>query len=314
MDKELEERKKAAAAKLAKEREERIKKRRFPMDDLKLITEDKELGVKRPSEIARPPFLPFALQSLLPHDERSTTKKSTPGSVVTACSTTMSSGSRGLFSDVLQIYQFFVGDFGYAQMFEGTVPNFTLKQLLYAVNEVSIGNTRKACVVPPLISHLFVTALSALTSPKADDWVSGDDSDHTKWESLKSNLSKINKSLCETSWGEILICYMNVMETFFTSDASTTPNALPGYSVSMEMVSDDEDAEMESREESESGLPSGYGSYVGPVGCALHRGYSKLLRHDPWHLHADELIAALRALTDDILAMKPALAKEVSER
>ena len=303
------------AAKLAQEREDRIKKRRFPMDDLKLIAEDKELAVKRPADVTRPTFLPFVLQSLLPHDARPKTKKATPGSVANACSATISSGSRGLISDVMQVYHFFVGDIGYARMFAGSVPEFSLKQLLYAVNEVVTGNARKSRTVPPLISHLFVTALSVVSSPTAEDWVSDDDTDHSKWESLKSDLAKLHTSLSVTSWGETLVCYVNAMESFFTSEATVGENALPGYLISMEDndYDDDEDVEMQSQGE-ETELPSGYGAYIGISGCALHKGYHKLFRQDPWHLPADELMALLRALTDDILAMKPSMTKDISER
>jgi len=54
---------------LKKQRAERIKKRKFPMDDIKLIEEDKELNVKRPSGINKSPFLPYALTYVMPHDE-----------------------------------------------------------------------------------------------------------------------------------------------------------------------------------------------------------------------------------------------------
>ena len=308
---EANERKREALAKKAKEIEDRIKKRRFPMEDLKLIVEDKELGVKRPVDIARPPFLPFVLQSLLSHDERPKTKKSTPGSMVNACSTTVSAGSRGLISDVLQLYHFFVGDVGYARMELGIVPKFTLKQLLHAVNEIVSGNARKSRAVPPLISQMFLASLSILTSPKADDWVSDDGTNLSKSESLKTDLTKLKQSLSAASWPETLMCYMNAMQNFYTSDATRGNNAWPGMPVIME---DGDDDDMALEEEIENDLPSGYGAYVGPLGCPLNRGYIKLQRHDPWHLSADELIAALRALTDDIIAMKPSMMKEMDDR
>ncbi len=315
MEKEELERKKEAMAKKAKELEEKLKKRRFPMEDLELIAEDKELGVKRPAHVTRSPYMPFALQSILPHDIRPTTKKTTPGTVVNACTATLASGSRGLMSDLLQVYHFFVGDVGYARMNEGTVPIFTLKQLLYAVNEVVNGNARKSRVVPPLISHLFVTVLMILLSPTAEDWVMDSESDHSNWDSLKADLVKLKASLSVESWGEVLSCYVHAMENFYTSGATSENNALPGFPVSMGLVEEDEnDADMMSQEGDDEDRASGYGAYVGPDGCPTAKGYQKLLRQDPWYLSADELISLLRMLTDDVLVMKPSMSKEMAER
>jgi len=307
-------RKKEAEAKEAKERDDRLKRRRFPMDDLELIAEDKELGVKKPADVTKSPFLPFVLQSLEPHDTRSTTKKSTPGGIISSCSTTVSSGSRGLISDVLQVYHFFVGDIGYARMVEGLIPKFSLRQLLYAVNEIVCGNAKKSKAIPPLICRLFVAVLTVLTSPKAEDWVSDDEACRSKFESLKTDLRKLKQSLSASSWSETLVSYMDVMERFYTSDASKGSNTWAGYSVVMEFSEEDDNADQVSQEDIESDLPSGYGGYVGPSGSALNRAFMRLKRHDPWHLQADELIATLRSLTDDILAMKPDMAKQMDDR
>lgn len=309
-------RKREAEAKEAKERDDRLKRRRFPMDDLELIAEDKELGVKKPADVTKQPFLPFVLQSLVPHDARSTTKKSTPGGIISSCSTTVSSGSRGLISDLLQVYHFFVGDIGYVRMVEGLVPKFSLKQLLYAVNEIVCGNAKKSRAVPPLICRLFLAALSVLTSPKAEDWVSDDDETmRSKFDSLKTDLTKLKHSLSASSWSETLVSYMDIMEKFYTCDASKGSNTWAGYPVVMECSEDDdENADHVSQEESENDLPSGYGGYVGPTGCALNRAFLRLTRYDPWHLQADELISALRSLTDDILAIKPEMAKQMDDR
>jgi hypothetical protein len=150
-----------------------------------------------------------------------------------------------------------------------------------------------------------------LTSAKVEDWVSDDGTNHSKWESLKTDLTKLKQSLSAASWPETLVCYMNAMQRFHTSDATRGNNAWPGIPIIM--GGDDDDAMM-SEDETESDLPNGYGGYVGPLGCSLNRGYIKLQRHDSWYLSADELIAALRALTDDIFAMKPSLSREMEER
>ena len=83
------ERKKRIAMEIAHKRAERIRKRKFPMDDLKLIEEDKELNVKLPEGLKKPPnYIPYALSSVIPHSQRPTTKKGTPASVINLCTTT----------------------------------------------------------------------------------------------------------------------------------------------------------------------------------------------------------------------------------
>ena len=98
---------------------ERIRKRKFPMDDLKLIVEDKELNVKPPHGICSLPFLPFSLSQAY-SENQPFTKKVTPKSIINSCTNTLSSGSRGLISDVLQVYHFFRGDVGYGKTYDTT--------------------------------------------------------------------------------------------------------------------------------------------------------------------------------------------------
>lgn len=294
--------------------EDILKKRRFPVDDLVLIAEDKELGVKKPADIGKAPFLPFALHSLLPHDVRPRNKKTTAQSVVTACSTecdtgSSGSGSRGLVSDLIQVYHFFRGDFNYSRLFDKALPEFSLKHLLHASNEIVLGNSKRSRVVPPLISYLFVLALNILTTPTSEDWVSSDSSDEDRrnFDSLKADCTKLNHGLTDCSWGETLLCYIHAMENFFTTKASVDQNALPGHCITMEddvgSFATDDDI-----------LPSGYFGYLGPADGSMRKAYQKLMRQDPWYLTAEELISLLRSLCDDILAMKIDLAQEVAER
>jgi len=333
-EKEEAERKKKVAEAKAKEVADRIKKRRFPMDDLALIAEDKELGVKRPADVTKQPSIPYTMTSLIPFDERPTTRKSTPASIVNACSATMSSGNRGIISDLLQVYHFFRGDVGYSRKYPLTTPDFNFKQLLYAVNEIMIGNAKKSHMVPPLISQMIVASLEILTNPSDDDWAvalaSDDDDDiNKKRDCLMQDLKTIGNFLNEASWGETLLHYLDLMERFYASDATKDPNALPGYPITL-VVGDDDDNDNTSSDEgmsqndchSEDGqngvetneLVDGYHGYIGAPDTAVSRGYMKLLRHDPWHLTAEELIAILRTLTDDIMAMKPELAQDIAER
>ena len=62
-------RKRDEAAKLAKERQERIRRRRFPMEDTKLHAEDLELGVKPPADVTRRPNLPYFFHATLALDD-----------------------------------------------------------------------------------------------------------------------------------------------------------------------------------------------------------------------------------------------------
>ena len=128
-----------------KARQERIRKRKFPMDDLKLIAEDKELrvSVSLPSR----PRLPLVF----------------PECAAACKSDSMGSG---LMEDVLQIYHFFRGDVGWKRKDKNVVAPFTLEQWLACVQLILKGNAKKIRMVPPLMSHLFVVALQHLVPSK----------------------------------------------------------------------------------------------------------------------------------------------------
>jgi len=311
---------------------ERIRKRKFPMDDLKLIVEDKELNVKPPHGICSLPFLPFSLSQAY-SENQPLTKKATPKSIINSCTNTLSSGSRGLISDVLQVYHFFRGDVGYGRTYD-TTPEFTLKHLMYAVNEINLGNTKSSCVVPPLISHLFLAALRILTEP--DDELDEDSiSEGSEYEvihppdhiRMQSDLSKLRIALNESSWGEVVVYYMDMMERLYATDVSTESKStvLRGVPIELEYdtVADGINEEGNTTDINlgatsygvkESGLPDGFDGYLGPPGCTLSRAYTKLSAHDPWTLSAEELMALLRALVDDILAEKSDLANDIANR
>jgi hypothetical protein len=61
-------------------------------------------------------------------------------------------------------------------------------------------------------------------------------------------------------------------------------------------------------------LPIGYTGYLGDPNGVLYRAHHKLARQDPWLLTAEELMALLRALTEDILATRPAASRDFTER
>lgn len=151
------------ATRQAKEIADRIKKRKFPMDDLDLEKEDKELAVKPPSHLTRRPFIPYALTYVVPFEERPSGKKSTPFVTVNACTTKVHSGTMGLISDILSVYNFFSGDVGYSRIDSSVAPNFSLSHLLHSVVEIVNGNCKINKTVPPLLSHLALTCLNILT-------------------------------------------------------------------------------------------------------------------------------------------------------
>lgn len=313
------EKKKAEALVRAKQLAERIRKRKFPMDDLKLIAEDKELGVKCPEVVTKQPYLPYALSLVVPHDVRPNTRTTTPYSVINLCTTNISAGNRGLISDVLQVYHFFCGDVGYNRSFPLT-PTFSLKHLMNAVNEIVNGNAKRAHTLPPLISHLFVVILRVLTSVKEDKTDGNEKNIH-----LQSDLKQLNNCLSEISWGEVAFCYVDLMEKFYTSDASNDSNALPGHQITLDGGGDSSDAmdteaagqpptDQTLTSSSSETLPDGYCGYLGRADGALRKAYVKLLRHDPWNLSADELIALLRVMTDDVIGMENDLSHDIADR
>jgi hypothetical protein len=321
--KEEAERKKAEAIAREKEIAERIKKRRFPMDDIELIAEDNELGIKRPEGVTKPPFLPYALSYVVPIDDRPTGKKATSASVINACTSSM---NRGLISDMLQVYHFYRGDVGFGRMYPGSVAPFTLQHLVFAVNEVVNGNAKRAKAVPPLISHLFMASLRLITgSIFCESEENVDDGSRISRKLLNHDLSKLDLCLNSTSWGEVSFCYMDMMERIYTTDASCDPNILPGDDIVINYVSDgddDNDENMDSikdnnsmtEDEAETPLPNGYYGYLGPPNSALHKAFTKLLRYDPWHHTAEELMAMLRSFTDDIIANDSELSKDIESR
>jgi len=269
----------------------------------------------------------------------------------------ISSGNRGLISDVLQIYHFFVGDVGYSSF------EFELKHLMYAVNEIVIGNMKKSRTVPPLISHLFMVVLRILTNRRTSSTteqstdmthrstrskafgisapaITPDDSNISYQERnkihLEVDLSKLYDCLSELSWGEIAFCYIDLMERYYTSDASNDPNALPGHPIIFYDEDDDStsideeliDVKEEQKKETtkvdstatstfarkSSFLPDGYNGYLGRQDGALYKAFMKLARVDPWNLAADELIALLRVMTDDVLGMNADLSMDIADR
>lgn len=116
------------------------------------------------------PALPHTLTCLVPPHLRSNAPKKSWGSVATASTAgngTLLGGNndRGLITDAITVYHFFCGDVGLINE-EHQVPKFPLKTLFYALDEVLNGNAKAAKSLPPLLTHLFLTALRMLTAPQ----------------------------------------------------------------------------------------------------------------------------------------------------
>ena len=297
------------AERIKKERAERIKKRRFPMEDTKLHAEDKELGVKPPEDVTRRPALPYFFAN---------------NSKAASQSHYLEYGSQGLVTDFLQVYHFFRGDVHFTLGDDESttiVPEFTLKHLKYSVDQVLNGNAKRSRMVPPLISHLFVTCLQLLLMTTTT-LVEGQTAHERR---LQKDLAKLAAGLSPASWGEVCALYMDVMERFYTSNASVDPNVLPSgvidihYLMHASNIPEPITPLLKSQTESSSlsalqQLPDGYCAYFGNPHSALARGQAKLLKQDPWNLSAEELMALLRALTDDILATKPEIGEDICKR
>jgi histone H1/5 len=240
--------------KAEKERQDRVRKRKFPMDDLKLIEEDKELKV-----VVKLPARP-SLELAIPH-------------FPAACrSDTMKSG---LLDDIFHIYHFFRGDVGWGRFpkQKAVVAPFTLEQWMQCVQHVLKGWSRKARMLPPLMTHLFVVALQHLVP-----------------EQLKV-------ALTPASWSEVLLYYMDAMERYYTDEYSEGKFEIPSLGIDTDYLFYASDDLKESSKLDAPGRPSPY-----LVEGTLKKAQSKLQVQDPWTLSAEELLSLLSALVDDVLA------------
>jgi hypothetical protein len=106
------------------------------------------------------------------------------------------------------------------------------------------------------------------------------------------------------------------MERYYTSEASSTGSDLLGFPVTIVDDENDESSVSNGKEfESNTDkIADGYTGYLGPLNGKIRNAHQKLLHQDPWYLNADELLALLRALTDDILAVNNDLAQEFVKR
>jgi len=234
---------------------EKIRKRKFPMDDLELIKEDKLLHVKPPHP-KTPPTLPLLISDYP--------------------TLNYSSGRRGVVSDVFQIFHLFRGDVGWRR--SDTV-DFKLSHLFHCCQEITNGNAKHNGTMPPLIVHLFLTALHHLTTEIVEF----------------PELVKLGDLLNPLNWGEILRHYFDFMQEH--SIAAQPSNILRDYA--------DNDVEE---------LPAHYYGYLGSPKETLAKAHAKLSKLDSYMLTAEECMCLLRVLCDDILANSSELEEEISNR
>ena len=307
----------AAEAK-ARAKAELLRKRRLPMEDTRLHEENKEYGIKAPENLNRRPALPFTLTALTPPHLRG--EKMKWGPVMTASQSGTGDvceidNDRGLICDALHVYHFFCGDVGFEDP-KYPVPKFSVKTLLYALDEVIIGNSKNAKCLPPLISHLFLTALRVLTARAEGEAASSEEVDPIQVQ-LQNDLVTLGLGLNAVSWSQILFFYIDLMERYYTSDSSLEVEVLPqNNELDMSYLwSKDADGEEKMATESEGGAGKNYRGYIGNPKGALCKAYTKLGNQvEAWNLTAEELMALLRALTDDILSKRADLAADITER
>ena len=266
-----------------KERQEKIRKRKFPMDDMDLIQEDKALSVH--VSLPSRPSLPFVMSAF-----------------PTACKS--DTNLSGLWEDVLHIYNFFRGDVGWGLLgsnnsnskqaagSSSVVAPFTLSQWTHAVQQVLNGNAKKSRMVPPLFSHLFCVTLQHLL--------------------VQVDIPKLTVGLASSSWSEILLLYMDAMERYHTTEVSRMESVLPPNAIDVEYLlgaTDEPKEDWNTVGVDDTNMQGP--SYLTGI---MVKAHAKLLLQDPWLLTAEELLALLKALCDDLLANSPIMEEELDLR
>lgn len=255
-------------SKKGRERLDKLRRRKFPMDDLKLIEEDRELKVK----VDLPPRPPLELAlPVFPVKCRSNTK------------------GFGLMNDIMHIYHFFRGDVSWGRFNKqkSLVAPFKLTQWMECITQVSKGWSKKARMLPPLITHLFVVSLQHLVPEKLID------------------------ALSPVSWSEILFLYMDAMSTFSKDRlADEKKYVLPSegidgkylFHLSNELETDSSRLE----------TPDTSCSYF--VDSTQKKAHTKLINQENWNLSVEDLLSLLKALVDDILATSKDCSEELEIR
>jgi hypothetical protein len=266
----------AEAERIEKLRRERGRK--FPMDDLQLILEDKELGTY--STVPPRPVLPPAFHPLKPE----------------------------VVEDILQIYHVLFGDVNYVGLTDQDedlprYPRFNLKQLGYAFLEVERGNAKRAKCLPPLLLHLLTTTLRKLLSTSDDCVPKKDATSDSIYRDVgvmdkaidrqKVDFESLNDALTPSSCGEIIRLYMELM------DRLALERYPSGYL----------------QEESECGDDNANNSfffgYLGPPSGKLHTLVKKLASYDIWCLDSEDIACLLKSMCDDLMQRKCCISNSI---
>jgi linker histone H1 and H5 family/Williams-Beuren syndrome DDT (WSD), D-TOX E motif len=363
-----------AAELLAKKRAETLRKRRYPVEDTRLHREDKELSIPAPSHVKSRPTLPYAWSLTVPLADRKKGGRTSTAILQNSKADALDHGSRGVFSDLLQVYHFFRGDVhfcagGSNSPVEATnkkgkhsnetgdslgadgpvVAEFRLLHLIYAVDEITNGNAKRSRLFPPLLAHLFCVCLQILLSPPnsetdqdgfvpvLDEVGSIDGRRNAAAQLLRQELHQyLSPALSAGSWSDVCFLYMDAVHRFYTTDASLNPSVVPGLKTDLDYLlhrsdeavvpmtpgppsssmpsGDGEIDERPSDEVNNEATSEGYFGYLGDPRGSLYRAFTKLARLDPWLLSAEEVLALLRALTEDILANHPGIADDLAAR
>ena len=301
---------------LQKERQERIKRRRFPMEDTRLHLEDKELNVRPPADVETRQYLPYFWQLTLPLQDPARKGKTSDSILRHSKVDHLDVTSRGLVPDLLQVYHFFSGDVNFTSVTalnedETLVAPFKLSHLVFATDEIIQGNTKRSRMLPPLITHLFVVTLQLLCQPPPPP--DSDDKVDRSWHHFCSELNQyLLPALSPASWPDICFLYMDAMDRFYSVDVSLSPNSLPPMGTDLEYLLGLTDQ----RNINDSGIPSSdnAGAYLGDYRGTLFKAHEKLGRQEAWQLTAEEIMALLRALTDDLLSRHPDIVNDISSR
>jgi hypothetical protein len=159
-----------------------------------------------------------------------------------------------------------------------------LQQWMQCVQHVMNGWSKKARMLPPLMTHLFVVTLQYLVP------------------------AKLRAALTPASWSEVLLLYMDAMERYYTTEASEEPNTIPSVGIDIEYLfhASDEPNDVISLEG-----PEPFSPYLTGV---RQKAHSKLEIQDPWTLNTEELLSLLTALVDDVLASSTECSDELDVR
>ncbi len=262
--------------------------RKFPMDDLQLILEDKQLGIE--TCLPPRPALPLAFHPL----------------------------KSNVMEDILHIYNVLFGDVDYvgitAQDDElPSSPRFSIKQLGYAFLEVERGNSKRAKCLPPLLIHLLTTLLRKLLFISDDNVPKKDQTSDNNREvgaidkivaRQKADFESLSDALSPSSCGEIVRLYMELMDRL----------AIERYPSGYLQEEDEYGDSLNTSNGFHRTANSFFFGYLGPPTGTLHTAVKKLESYDLWCLDAEDIACLLKALCDDLLNRKGCIANSFSKR